>query len=96
MNKRQLVDKVGERVGSKKVAGEAVEAMFEIIQDTVASGETVEIAWFGRFESVTRPPRKGVSSFNGKPWSVPATRVPRFKAFDAFKSKVAAARRDAA
>jgi DNA-binding protein HU-beta len=96
MNKRQLVDKVGERVGSKKVAGEAVEAVLATIQDTVAGGETVDIAGFGKFESATRPPLKGVSSFNGKPWSVPATRVPKFKAGKGFKDVVRVKREAAA
>lgn len=96
MNKRQLVDKVGERVGSKKVAGEAIEAAITAIQDAVAGGETVDITGFGKFDASTRPPRKGVSSFNGKPWSVPATRVPTFKAHKAFKDAVKVKREAAA
>jgi DNA-binding protein HU-beta len=97
MNKRDLIDAVAETADiTKKEAATALEATLDVIQTVVTAGDEVRISGFGVFDSAERPPRKGVNAFNGEPWSVPATRVPKFKAFDAFKAAVAKARRAAA
>lgn len=65
MNKRELVDAVAERVGSKKIAGEAVDAILDTIQDTVAKGEKVAITGFGSFEKADRPAREARNPATG-------------------------------
>jgi DNA-binding protein HU-beta len=89
MNKRELVDAVAERVGSKKVATEAVDAILETIQGTVAKGEKVAITGFGSFEKADRPAREARNPATGATIKVPATSVPKFKAGADFKGQVA-------
>ena len=47
MNKRELIDAVSGRLGDKKSATEAVNAVLETIQSAVAAGDKVAITGFG-------------------------------------------------
>ncbi|GAA0963216.1 HU family DNA-binding protein [Actinocorallia libanotica] len=90
MNKRELVDAIAERLsGSKKEAAEAVDAVLDTIQATVAKGEKVAITGFGSFEKADRPARTARNPATGKTIDVPATSVPKFKAGADFKNLVA-------
>ncbi|WP_106397998.1 HU family DNA-binding protein [Actinocorallia populi] len=90
MNKRELVDAIAERLsGSKKEAAEAVDAVLDTIQATVAKGEKVAITGFGSFEKADRPARTARNPATGKTIEVPATSVPKFKAGADFKNLVA-------
>ncbi|GAA4068476.1 hypothetical protein Arub01_08040 [Actinomadura rubrobrunea] len=89
MNKRELVDAISERLGSKKAAAEAVDAILETIQDAVAKGDKVAITGFGSFEKADRPARTARNPATGKTIQVPATSVPKFKAGADFKNLVA-------
>jgi DNA-binding protein HU-beta len=57
MNKRDLIDAISERMGDKKSATEAVNAVLETIQSAVAEGDKVSITGFGVFEKSDRPAR---------------------------------------
>ena len=57
MNKRDLIDAISGRLGDKKSATEAVNAVLETIQSAVASGDKVAITGFGVFEKSERPAR---------------------------------------
>ncbi|QXJ24843.1 HU family DNA-binding protein [Actinomadura graeca] len=90
MNKRELVDAISGRLGSnKKIAGEALDAILETIQETVAKGDKVAITGFGSFEKADRPARTARNPATGKTIQVPATSVPKFKAGADFKNLVA-------
>lgn len=90
MNKRELVDAIAERLsGSKKDAAEAVDAILDTIQTTVAKGEKVAITGFGSFEKADRPARTARNPATGKTIEVAATSVPKFKAGADFKNLVA-------
>ena len=89
MNKRELVDAISDRLGSKKAAAEAVDAILEAIQSTVAKGEKVAITGFGSFEKADRPARTARNPATGNTIQVPATSVPKFKAGADFKNLVA-------
>lgn len=89
MNKRELVDALSERLGSKKAAAEAVDAILETIQSTVAKGEKVAITGFGSFEKADRPARTARNPATGNAIQVAATSVPKFKAGADFKNLVA-------
>lgn len=90
MNKRELVDAIAERLsGSKKDAAEAVDAILDTIQTTVAKGEKVAITGFGSFEKADRPARTARNPATGKTIQVAATSVPKFKAGADFKGLVA-------
>jgi DNA-binding protein HU-beta len=93
MNKRELVDAIADRVGSKKAATDAVDAILETIQATVARGEKVAITGFGSFEKSDRPAREARNPATGATIKVPATSVPKFKAGADFKGMVAGAKK---
>ena len=57
MNKRDLIDAISGRLGDKKTATEAVNAVLDTIQQTVAKGDKVSITGFGVFEKRTRAAR---------------------------------------
>ena len=57
MNKRDLIDALSGRLGDKKSATEALNAVLETIQSAVASGDKVAITGFGVFEKSERPAR---------------------------------------
>ena len=57
MNKRDLIDAISGRMGDKKTAAEAVNAVLDTIQAAVAKGDKVAITGFGVFEKAVRPAR---------------------------------------
>ena len=86
VNKGQLVDALEARLGSKKAAAEALEAVVDTITVTVAKGEKVAITGFGTFERAARAARTGRNPRTGEPVKIKKTSVPRFRAGTAFKS----------
>jgi DNA-binding protein HU-beta len=88
MNKRDLIDAISERMGDKKSATEAVNAVLETIQSAVAEGDKVSITGFGVFEKSDRPARTARNPATGATIDVPATSVPKFRAGADFKALV--------
>jgi DNA-binding protein HU-beta len=99
MNKRDLIDAISNRMGDKKTATEAVNAVLDTIQSAVAKGDKVAITGFGVFEKSVRPARTARNPATGAAIKVPKTSVPKFRAGADFKAmvngdkKVAAARK---
>ena len=89
MNKSQLVDALAERMGDRRTAASAVDALFQIVVDTVRSGDSVSIAGFGVFESRARAARTGRNPRTGEAVAVPATTVPAFRPGTGFRTAVA-------
>ena len=88
MNKRDLIDAVSGRMGDKKTATEAVNAVLQTIQETVARGDKVSISGFGVFEKQVRPARTARNPATGAAVKVPKTSVPKFRAGSDFKAMV--------
>jgi DNA-binding protein HU-beta len=88
MNKRDLIDAISGRMGDKKTATEAVNAVLEAIQTTVAKGDKVSITGFGVFEKAIRPARTARNPATGATIRVPRTSVPKFRAGADFKAMV--------
>jgi DNA-binding protein HU-beta len=88
MNKRDLIDAISSRMGDKKTATEAVNAVFETIQAAVASGDKVAITGFGVFEKTVRPARTARNPATGASIKVPESSVPKFRAGSDFKAIV--------
>lgn len=89
MTKTELINKVSEVSGlPKNTTGVAVENLFQVIMDTVANGEKVQITGFGSFERAERAERPGVNPKTGEPITIAASRVPKFKAGKEFKNAV--------
>ncbi|MBA5729363.1 HU family DNA-binding protein [Aerococcaceae bacterium INB8] len=88
-NKAQLVEKVTEKTNlTKKDVTAAVEALFETIEETLASGDKVQVIGFGTFEVRDRAARKGRNPQTGEEIQIPASKVPGFKAGKALKEAV--------
>ncbi|NMB02879.1 MAG: HU family DNA-binding protein [Firmicutes bacterium] len=90
MNKAELIASVAEKCGmTKKAAGDAVEAVFASISETLAKEEKVTIVGFGTFEVRPRQARKGVNPSTGEEIMIPATKVPAFKPGKSLREAVA-------
>ena len=88
MNKRDLIDAISGRLGDKKSATEAVNAVLETIQSTVAAGDKVAITGFGVFEKSERPARTARNPATGATIQVPKSSVPKFRPGADFKALV--------
>ena len=96
MNKRDLIDAISTRMGDKKTATEAVNAVLDTIQATVAKGDKVAITGFGVFEKQNRPARTARNPATGAAIKVPKSSVPRFRAGADFKAMVNGQKKPAA
>jgi len=88
MNKRELIDAISGRLGDKKTATEAVNAVLEAIQGAVAKGDKVSITGFGAFEKAERPARTARNPATGEAIKVPKSSVPKFRPGADFKALV--------
>ena len=88
MNKRDLIDAISGRLGDKKSATEAVNAVLDTIQSAVASGDKVAITGFGVFEKSERPARTDCNPATGATIQVPKSSVPKFRPGADFKALV--------
>ena len=88
-NKADLIDGVASKSGlTKKDATAAVEGLFDVVTETLAEGERVQIIGFGSFEVRDRAARKGRNPQTGEEIQIPATKVPAFKAGKGLKDAV--------
>jgi DNA-binding protein HU-beta len=93
VNKAELVNRVSDSVeGGRSAAQNAVEAVFDAIQEAVARGEKVAITGFGVFERVDRAARTGRNPATGEPVEVEASSVPKFRPGSEFKAYVSGAK----
>jgi len=80
-NKAELVSRVAQRAGLKKVDVEkVVNAFLEEVKDTLRSGEKLTLVGFGTFKVVTLAAREGRNPQTGAPIKIPARKAVRFKA----------------
>lgn len=90
MNKAELSRAVAEKADiSKKDAAAAVDAVFAVIQDTLAAGGAVHIMGFGAFEVRQRAARQGRNPKTGEACEIAAGKAPAFKAGKSLKDAVA-------
>ncbi len=90
MNKAELVDALAVRLGEKKTATAALDAVLAEIQTAVAKGDKVSITGFGVFEKRVRAARTARNPRTGEAVKVKKTSVPAFRAGAGFKDMVAA------
>jgi DNA-binding protein HU-beta len=90
LTKAEFVDRLASdgRIGNKKQAAEAVEAVLEGIAGALTRGEPVNFTGFGKFSVAERGPRQGVNPRTGERITIPGGKVPRFSAGSALKTKV--------
>jgi DNA-binding protein HU-beta len=83
-----LIDAISGRLGDRRSATEAVNAVLETIQSTVANGDKVAITGFGVFEKSERQARTGRNPATGAAIQVPASSVPKFRPGAGFRALV--------
>lgn len=89
MNKAELIAAVAEASNiSKKDTEAVVKATFEVIEKAMANGDKVQIVGFGTFETRDRAEREGKNPQTGEAVTIPACKVPAFKAGKALKEAV--------
>ena len=90
MTKAEFIDRVAndERIGSKKDAQDAVEAVLDNIMSSLGSGEEVAFTGFGKFSVNERGPRQGVNPRTGERITIPGGKVPKFSAGAGLKNAV--------
>ena len=90
MNKTELVAAVAAKSGlTKKDAERVVSATIETIVENLEKGEKVQLSGFGIFEVRERMARIGRNPRTKESVTIPATRLPAFKASKALKDAVA-------
>lgn len=88
MNKTDLISKVATVIGTQKQAKEAVECVLDVITESLASKDTVQIAGFGSFKVSERKARTGRNPQSGAAIEIPARNVPKFVPGKALKDAV--------
>lgn len=89
MNKAELIDALTVRLGDKKSAASALDAVLAEIQTAVTKGDKVAITGFGVFEKRVRAARTARNPRTGESVKVKKTSVPAFRAGASFKDQVA-------
>ncbi len=89
MNKAELINAVAEKADlSKKDCEAAVNAAIDVITAALADGDKVQLVGFGAFEVKARAERVGRNPKTREEISIPASKVPVFKAGKALKDAV--------
>lgn len=87
MNKTQLIQHITEQAGlTKQQATSALQAFETAIIDELANDGEVTLIGFGTFSVKQRAERQGRNPKTGEVITIPAQKVPHFKAGKAFKN----------
>ncbi len=90
MNKTQLINDVASKISlSKTDIEQVVNACFEVVSDTLISGEKVQFIGFGSFEPTVRAERKCRNPKDGTLMTIPETKTVRFKVGKSLKEALA-------
>ncbi|MCI8590408.1 MAG: HU family DNA-binding protein [Clostridiales bacterium] len=89
MNKSELAAAIAEKANlSKKDAEAAIAAFIASVEDALKAGEKIQLVGFGTFEVRERSERQGRNPQTGKTVTIPASKVPAFKAGKSFKEAI--------
>mgnify|MGYP004707580477 FL=1 len=89
MNRQELIAAVADKTGVTKVdADKVLKAVIEVVTETVAKGDKVQLVGFGTFERVERGEREGRNPRTGEVVKIAACKVPKFTAGASFKDAV--------
>lgn len=89
MNKTELISYVAEAAElTKKDATKAVDAVFDAIEQTLKTGDKVQLIGFGNFEVRERAARKGRNPQTGEEIEIAASKIPAFKPGKSLKDAV--------
>src|SRR5258705_9458590 len=90
VNKAELIEAMSGRLGDRKSATAALDAVLSEIQNAVTKGDKVSITGFGVFEKRVRAARTARNPRTGESVKVKKTSVPAFRPGASFKELVAA------
>lgn len=89
MNKTELINAVAEKAEvTKGVAQKTVNAMLNVIIDSLVDGEDVQINGFGKFGVKEIDERVGHNPQTGEPLTIPAHKKVNFKVGSGLKNTV--------
>ena len=89
MNKGELINAIATKTGaSKKETEESLNAILDVIKDSLVKGDKVQLVGFGSFEVRKRAARKGKNPQTGSEMIIPTCKAPSFKAGKALKDIV--------
>src|SRR5258708_22613847 len=89
VNKAELIEALSGRLGDRKSATAALDAVLAEIQNAVTKGDKVSITGFGVFEKRVRGARTARNPRTGEAVKVKKTSVPAFRAGASFREMVA-------
>lgn len=90
MTRRQLAHEAAKASGYTQAdCREVVYAMWKVLADTLAEGESVVIEDFGTFSVLEREPRECPDpNHPGEMYTIPARRVAHFKPYPMYKDRL--------
>ena len=89
MNKSELIAAIATKTGETKKDAEAtLNAFVNVVSETLAKGDKVQLVGFGSFEVRKRAARKGRNPQTKEEIKIPASKSPVFKAGKALKDLV--------
>ena len=89
MTKSEFVENVTQKSGQpKNQVSDTVDAVLQVIEETLARGGEITISGFGKFHVAERNAREGVHPRTGEPIQIAASKVPKFTAGSGLKKAV--------
>lgn len=89
MNKSELINAIAKASGiSKAAAARSLDAFIKTISDVLSKGGRVALPGFGSFDIGKRKKRMGRNPRTGQVITIPAAKVPKFKAGKNLKDRV--------
>ena len=89
LTKAQLADLLFDQIGlNKRESKEMVDAFFELISQSLVTGEDVKLSGFGNFQIRTKAPRPGRNPRTGEAIPIEARRVVTFHASSKLKEQI--------
>ncbi|MDO5650523.1 MAG: HU family DNA-binding protein [Moraxella sp.] len=89
MNKKEFIQAVADKSGlTQKDIKTTLDATLAVIGDTLADGSEINLVGFGSFAVKTQKARTGRNPKTGEKLTIPAKKVPSFKAGKGLKEAV--------
>ena len=89
LTKGDVVEQVGQEARlDKKQAGAAVDAVIQVISDSLKGGKAVSFTGFGKCYVAERGAREGRNPRTGESMTIAASKVPRFTAGSGLKKAI--------